>query len=56
MRRDGTTSSKMGLIQPACSKFNSKFAFFQDFRALNANMCPEKYAFKDISKCIGELG
>ena len=57
---------KMGVIQPARSKFNSPiFAvakknggirLVQDFRALNAQTYVDKYSMKDVSECIGDIG
>ena len=57
---------KMGVVQPARSKFNSPiFAvakknggirLVQDFRALNAQTHIDKYSMKDVSECIGEIG
>ena len=57
---------KMGVVQPARSKFNSPiFAvgkknggirLVQDFRALNAQTHLDKYSMKDVSECIGEIG
>jgi len=57
---------KMGVIQPARSKFNSPiFAvakknggirLVQDFRALNAQTYMDKYSMKDVSECIGDIG
>jgi hypothetical protein len=57
---------KLGVIQPACSCYNSpKFAVMkkdggvrlvQDFRALNNQSYTDKYSMKDVSECIGEIG
>ena len=57
---------KMGVVQPARSKYNSPiFAvakknggirLVQDFRALNAETHMDKYSMKDVSECIGEIG
>ena len=57
---------KMGVVQPARSKYNSPiFAvakknggirLVQDFRALNAETHIDKYSMKDVSECIGEIG
>ena len=56
---------KMGVVQPARSKYNSPiFAvakknggirLVQDFRALNAETHMDKYSMKDVSECIGEI-
>ena len=56
---------KMGVIQPARSKYNSSiFAvakknggirLVQDFQALNAETHIKKYSMKDVSECIGEI-
>jgi hypothetical protein len=50
---------KMGLIQPACRKFNSPIysmanknggiLLMQNFWTLNARKCPEKHNMKEIS-------
>jgi hypothetical protein len=57
---------KLGVIQPACSCYNSRiFAVkkrdgavrpMQDFRALNSESYTKKYSMKDVSKCIGKIG
>ena len=57
---------KLGVIQPARSKFNSPLfivakkdggvRIVQDFRALNAKSVIDKYSMKDINECIGEIG
>jgi len=57
---------KLGIIQSACSKFNSPiFAIakknrdirlVQDFWALNANTHTNKYSMMDVSKCISNIG
>ncbi len=57
---------KLGVIQPACSQYNSPiFAVMkkdgtvrlvQDFRALNNESYTDKYSMKDVSECIGEIG
>ena len=57
---------KMGVIQPARSKFNSPiFAvekkngsvrLVQDFRALNEQTHVDKYSMKDVNECIDEIG
>jgi len=57
---------KLGVIQPARSKFNSPLfivtkkdggvRIVQDFRALNAKSVTDKYSMKDINECIGEIG
>ena len=57
---------KLGVVQPACNKFNSPIfvvankngglRLVQDFRALNAQTHTDKYSMKDVSECIGEIG
>ena len=57
---------KMGIIQPAHSRFNSpifvvpkkdgSMRFVLDFRALNANSQDDRYTMKDVNECIGEIG
>ncbi len=57
---------KLGVIQPACSRYNSPiFAVMkkdggvrlvQDFRVLNNQSYTDKYSMKDVSKCIGKIG
>ena len=57
---------KLGVVQPARSKFNSPIfvvakkngglRLVQDFRALNAQTHTDKYSMKDVSECIGEIG
>ncbi len=57
---------KLGVIQPACSRYNSPiFAVMkkdggvrlvQDFRALNNQSYTDKYSMKDVSEGIGEIG
>ena len=57
---------KMGVVQPARSKYNSPiFAvakknggirLVQYFQALNAETHMDKYSMKDVSECIGEIG
>ena len=57
---------KMGVVQPAHSKYNSPiFAvakknggirLVQYFQALNAETHMDKYSMKDVSECIGEIG
>jgi len=66
VERHVTEWLKLGVIQPARSKYNSPiFAVMkknggvrlvQDFRALNAQSHIDKYSMKDISECIGEIG
>ena len=57
---------KMGVIQPARSRFNSPiFAvgksnggirLVQDFRALNEQTYIDKYSMKDVNECIHDIG
>jgi hypothetical protein len=57
---------KLGVIQPARSKFNSPIfvvakksggvRLVQDVRALNAQTHLDKYPMKDVGECIDEIG
>ena len=66
VERHVTEWLKLGVVQPARSKFNSPiFAvakknggvrLVQDFRALNAQTLEDKYSMKDVTECINEIG
>jgi hypothetical protein len=57
---------KLGVIQPACSRYNSPiFAVMkkdggvrlvQDFLALNNQSYTDEYSMKDVSECISKIG
>jgi hypothetical protein len=49
---------KLGVVQPACSKYNSPiFAVMKkDRRALNNQSYMNKYSMKNVIECIVEIG